>query len=292
MNHPWIKFALRAAITMAAIYAAFSQVSFSDVIPHLKHMEWALVLAAWASMNVAQIAAAMRTSYYLSNRKIHMPLKPAVQLQYIGSLFNALLPGGAGGDAYKAWWLKKNAGESLGNMVLLMIASRLNGLWTLGVVVCLIVWLSKPILALVPYGAPAVFGVIIGGTVAYHMMAYYIFKEKLCHQYTAGIRYSLPIQLFVSLTAWCLLQGLGFHENAWEYLALFQLSCVLAMLPISIGGLGIRELALLHGSALLALSPEHGVALALTYSILNVSISLLGAIVYFLSKPTVSQRQA
>lgn len=282
---------LRAGVTGGAIALAFAQVPAAEVLPLLHEISlWPLLLAL-ACLHAAQFLSALRTRYYLTTKAIAMPMGPSLRLHYVGGLFNALLPGGTGGDAYKAWWVQKYHAGSFLNMALLMVAGRINGLWALGVLTCVLALASAPIAALHPHMGGLLLGVMVAGTLAYHLLARLGLRESLAHQYRAGV-YSFALQALTVACAFALGNGLALDAHMLEYVVLFMLSCVLAMLPVSIGGIGVRELALLHGSSWLGLVPQQGVALAISFSLINLSIPLVGAVVYLRTHPSPTPTQA
>ena len=63
------------------------------------------------------------------------------------------------------------------------------------------------------------------------------------------------IQLFVQLlqlgSAWMIIMALGGDEQLMSYLLVFLISSIVAVLPISIGGMGVRELTFLYGAQIL-----------------------------------------
>ena len=279
-----LSYLLRACVTLAAMLLAFSHVSLSEVTPLLASIALPWLLLALLCTHLGQIMSALRTRYYLACQRIDLAVMPSLQLHYVGGLFNVFLPGGAGGDVYKAWWLKQHRQGGLFNMVRLMIATRLNGLWVLGVMLCVLAWLSAPIRGIVPYAPAAFYGIAMLGTIGYVMLARILLHESLTQQLRAGL-YSLGVQLMLVAAACSLCAGLGLGEHALEYVTLFMLSSMLAMLPISIGGIGVRELALLKSSAWLGLSEHAGVTLAFSFTLIALTIPLLGALVHHFYPP-------
>ena len=279
-----ILYCLRLGITVGAMWLAFSHVPVHEVMPLLTSIPWLYLLASLLLVHSGQIISALRTRYYLHCERIDLPIQPSLKLHYVGGLFNAFLPGGAGGDAYKAWWLKRHRQGSLLNMVKLMVASRLNGLWALGVLICAMTYLSAPISAWLSINGILIFAAVLGGTILYSLVATFVLREPPVRQMHAGI-YSLGVQLVLVAVSFLLCYGLGLKAHALEYTVLFMLSCILAMLPISIGGIGVRELALLHGSKALGLSEHSGVTLAFAFTILSLTIPMVGGIVHHFSPP-------
>lgn len=274
-----ISYALRLAITAGALTLAFSHVPMRDVQPMLNSIPFYYLLLAFLLTHAGQVLSALRTRYYLRCQNIDLATVPSLKLHYVGALFNAFLPGGAGGDAYKAWWLKKYHEGKLLNMAILMVANRLNGLWALCIWACITAFFSAPIRALHPQSGPLILAAMILGTIAYGILARFALREPLRQQLHAGA-YSIIIQLILVGIAYVLCLGLGLQDNALEYITLFMLSCILAMMPISIGGIGVRELALLQGSKLLGLSEHAGVTLGFCFTLLTLTITLVGAIVH------------
>ena len=275
---------LRVGVTIGAIYLAFSQVELHEMLPMLARQPIAYVLFAIVMVQSTQFVGGWRMRYYLQRHGISLPKHAAVQLQYVGELFSAVLPGGAAGDVYKAWWLKRYLQGGLLNMAKVMIGARLNGLWALGVFACVLL-LFSPVPQLVPHGYELTVLLLIAGTVGYMLFARFVLREPLKQQVISALCYSLPIQSMIVLGAIGICYGLGIGEYASSYVMLYLLSCVLALLPISIGGIGVRELALLHGSRLLLLPEEGGVALAFTLTIMGLSVPIVGAVIKALWKP-------
>jgi uncharacterized membrane protein YbhN (UPF0104 family) len=280
------KFLLRAIITIAALYLTFQQIPVSEIVPLMQQSEWPMMVLALALVHLSQFMSSQRMRVYLKSHGGDLPSLPSLQLQYIGGLFNVFLPGGVGGDGYKAWWLKHYVRGTLKHNIYLMIANRLNGLWGLGVLTCGMMLFSEKVTTLLPFATLLIIAVIVLGSAVYHLLAWKLCKETLRTQYQAGI-YSFLLQGSLIVMAWCLHRSLMPEDvNAVEYLILFQISCVVSMLPLTIGGIGLREMTFLHLSPLLGVSPQHGVALALAFTVLSLTIPVIGAMVYAIWKPT------
>ena len=90
---------------------------------------------------------------------------------------------------------------------------------------------------------------------------------------TAGFAY----QLAVMLTAYFASEALGLHVGWTAILAFMPAVAILQVLPISIGGFGVREGALVVFLHPLGVSATHAVALGLLFYAINLVVSLLGA---------------
>ena len=274
-----IRYLAQLAITVGAIYFTFSQVKIHEVTPLLRTIPWSYLVGCILLVHGSQFASAARTRYYLHCQAINFPFWPSMKLHYIGGLFNAFLPGGAGGDAYKVWWLKRYKQGKLLNMVTLVLANRLNGLWMVGVCTCVLGLFSVKIRELIPFGSGGIVAIAIAGSAGYMLLARIFLKESIAQQVHAAM-YSLVLQLALITVCFLVCFGLGLQEHAIEYTFLFMFACVLAMMPISIGGIGVREISLLHGSVLLGLQQEPGVTLGFIFTLFTLTIPLVGAVVY------------
>ena len=116
----------------------------------------------------------------------------------------------------------------------------------------------------------------------YYLFIKYIYPYFLkINMITFG--YGFMVQLLQVLCAWLLLMALGEHENHLAYLVIFLVSSVVAVLPISIGGVGVRELTFLYGSQLMNVDINVAVGISFLFYLITVVVSLSG--VYYLFKP-------
>jgi len=92
---------------------------------------------------------------------------------------------------------------------------------------------------------------------------------------------SLMVQLLQVLAAFLILLALKGTGNSVSYLFVFLISSLVAVLPITIGGIGSREFTFMLGSQWLGLDPALSIALSLIFYLLNAFMSFWG-IVYSL----------
>lgn len=81
---------------------------------------------------------------------------------------------------------------------------------------------------------------------------------------------------------------LGIPLNVSEYVFIFLISSVVSVLPLTIGGLGIREVVFLEGSKLFGLLQETSVVISLLFYLITLLTSAIGLIYVF--KDPLSQK--
>ena len=78
------------------------------------------------------------------------------------------------------------------------------------------------------------------------------------------------------LTAFLLLLSLNVVSNYWEYIFLFMLSSVAAVLPFTIGGVGSREFVFLIGYQFLSIDRDLSVAFTMLFFMVLAFSALIG----------------
>jgi len=84
------------------------------------------------------------------------------------------------------------------------------------------------------------------------------------------------VQVLQVLSAYFLFRALGGKGMEAGYLLVFLISSIVSMLPVSIGGAGLRELTFLYGSELMHLDTNISVSLSLLFYLISAFVSLFG----------------
>jgi len=237
------------------------------------------ILLALLALNAGQMISGLRMRYYFGTAGLALSRRFAIALYYIGMLFSLVLPGGIGGDGYKVYFIQKTHDFPWKTALRLILSGRASGLLLL-VVFTLILGLFSPPLNSWPY----TFIVLILGLIlvfpAYSLLALLLLKEPLAVQMGAA-KYSAMVQGLVLLTAMALLHALGHTEHIIDYVMLFMVSSVVSVIPVSIGGAGLRELTFFYGAAWFGLDQELGVTLSILYFFVNILASLPGLVFFY-----------
>lgn len=294
--------ALRVVCTSAALVflavtfdwqAAWQQTQF--------HLAWFLV--ALAAYGVSQILSAFRWHGLLRAGGMEYPLTQVTRRYFEGVFFNLCLPTAIGGDVWKAYSLGGSAKRRLlvGASV---FVDRLFGLAALVFIMsCAAMYrgTASPLVAvlggaglvsLIPFGlallralARRIAQVAPAGRLRANCEKIQTLDTSLVSQGRA-FTLSLVIQLLNVATVGLLCATTGV-DVAWSHLCLVvPLTIMLTMLPLSIGGIGVREggfAVLLSGAAL---STEACVSLGFLWTVVMTITSLVGGIVYLCGRQT------
>jgi hypothetical protein len=94
---------------------------------------------------------------------------------------------------------------------------------------------------------------------------------------------ALGTQLAQVISAFLILNALGNESQTVDYLFVFLISSVIAVIPFTIGGIGAREVAFLYASELLNLNVSTSIALSLLFFFITALVSLAG--IFYVFRP-------
>jgi uncharacterized membrane protein YbhN (UPF0104 family) len=270
-------FLIKLALTIGALWLVFSQIDLTKTLQYMNEPNWLLVAAALFMLNVGQLASSFRMQHYFAAAGLKLGAIFSIALYYTGMLLNLVLPSGIGGDGYKAYYLKKRYNFSWKTSIRCVISGRGSGLFALVLLTLIWGFFSTKVSELLLHKEVLLTVAIIGLFPCYYLLAKHMLKETLRTQSTAFL-YSLIVQGSVIITVILLLDAMHYQGDKTDYIILFQIATIVSVLPISIGGVGLREASFTYLAPLFALEPELGVALSLVYFVVNAVASLLGAV--------------
>ncbi len=216
--------------------------------------------------------AAFRFNALLGVREIHLPAKTNLQLYWLGMYYNLLLPGGVSGDGYKIKILMDAFGQPFRPLFSLTLYDRLSGMLALGQLALVLAWLLPP---LQPWWPLWLAGLVLSVPVSWWLYVWLASTDRNLF-WRLSVQ-SLLVQGAQLVCAWGLLLALGEAAQWIGYSLIFLVSSVAAMLPLTIGGTGARELTFLWGAKVLNLDAEKAVAVAFLFYLLSTLVSLGGA---------------
>jgi uncharacterized membrane protein YbhN (UPF0104 family) len=262
-------------LTALALFIVFTRIDVAQMWAHVRGMPPYTLLLAWVVLFLAQVTSAFRMRYYFKQGGYGLQLPYCIATYFAGATMNLVLPGGISGDGYKALVLRKHKDIPVLGALRLILSERANGLFFLLLYALLFLAISGITAKVIPYshGVLAVLSVLLFG--CYVAAARILLKERL-RTLIGAFRFSALSQTLVVLSAYTLFHAMGLDAHMMEYLAVFMISNVVAILPISIGGAGLRELTFYYSSVLFGLSAEQSVAASLTFFAVHCTVSLTG----------------
>jgi uncharacterized membrane protein YbhN (UPF0104 family) len=269
---------LKVLFSGILLYLLFTKVPFSDI--------WEL----WIDSNPLWLFGALvlfTASKWISLLRLHLLMNwlglnwtfpQQARLYLLGMFYNLFLPGGISGDGYKAFIYQKTSVLSLKKGLSALLLDRISGVWALAVWVVI---LAAFVVELPFYERPWMY-VIAGilGSIGYGLLVYLLFKNTWGN-FWKGSLLSLGVQGAQLLSALFLLWSLHAEQDILGYLVVFLISSVAAVLPLTIGGMGSREITFYYGSLWLGLDQTISLGISLLFFALTALVSFIGVYYHF-----------
>jgi uncharacterized membrane protein YbhN (UPF0104 family) len=271
-----LKTLLKAALSVLILYLVLRAIDERQLLHLLRSSSplWLLWALLW--FTASKILAAFRFNTLLLTEGIQLSAGRQLRLYWVGMYYNLLLPGGISGDGYKIKLLMNATGRPFRRLFAITLFDRLSGLLALGQLLLALAFFL-PILQ--PWRWAAAAGLLATVPVSvwlYRRMITRTADEPSARQQVKVAIQALAVQVAQLLSLLGIVLALGEGRQWLGYAALFLVSSVAAMLPLTIGGTGARELTFLWGAAWLHVDAERAVAIAFLFYLISTAVALFG----------------
>ena len=266
-------FILKLIFSCIAIIYVLKRINLANIADAVKSARYLYLSFAFFLFVASKIVAAFRTFLILKLYSIPITHWDNMKLYWTGMFYNLFLPGGIGGDVYKTVVINKmhNNGIKISGGAILM--DRISGVTALIILALLFIPFTKLNNS---YGWVTFVGIPVG--LAGFIAAIFIFTPRLKEITGKLLVSSFVVQILQLLSVLSILYSFHIGNQQSAYLFIFLISSIAAMLPISIGGLGIREMTFLYISSYLSLNQDIAATVSLTFYVISAIASLFGAI--------------
>ena len=248
----------------------------AQIAEALRHASWGWVVIGWACYSVVEVLATVRWQILLRIQGIHVSWPQTGGIVMIGLFFNQFLPGGIGGDAMRLYFIFKLAPRRKIGAALSIAMDRMFGLFTLLFLASAsfslrFSWLTHSgISRHIAYVAVA----LLSASLAFVVLLFCLMGSGLLHRlpralpfrnvmmqsgeallayrnHLMAMAFAFPITIVAHLayytTFYCAGESLrastpkAFGASLADMLSIMPLVDTIISVPISIGGLGVRE---------------------------------------------------
>lgn len=296
---------IKVLVTFFLIRLVFDLVDINSTIQHLKEMNIIYFGSAAIFMVFGFILANFRWQLILKQLNISILYFSLLSYFWIGAVFNQALPSSIGGDAVRAYYLWKYEGYSLSSSSIGVLLDRYIGLISLIILIAISSPLSFQIIEdnlLQSMLLLVIFGSLL---IVITSLLFGLFCEKFLHlkfvqglsSFSNGLRVtllskqgiyvvsiSILIHLIFVFSAWVLSTGMDMNLPLIAMIIVIPITNLLAALPISIAGWGVREGVMVAGLGYLDVPLEFALALSILYGLLILVVSLPGLVCWIWRK--------
>ena len=277
-NKRHIKLAIKIIVSLAALYFVFTKIQWVDVLNIYSNSNLAYLIIALIIFVISKTIAAFRLNLFLRSISINISTGFNLKLYLLGMFYNLFLPGGIGGDGYKIYLLNKKFDTKLKKIFWALFIDRISGVIALSLIIIFLVYFIDLPVKFKEYAA-----LLIPVILAAFYFGLKFFFDYFTSIFTKINLLSLLVQLSQVAAVYFILKGIGCFDNTIGYVFIFLFSSIIATLPISIGGIGAREITFLYGAQYLGLDVNSSIALSLMFYFITAIVSLSG--IYYSLKP-------
>lgn len=235
-----------------------------------------MLFAAFAVFVGSQLVSSVRLNQFFNQIGLNLGFVENLRLYFLGMFYNLFLPGGIGGDGYKIYVLRKKFDISVKKLLGAIFNDRLSGM----VAIVILVFTLFYFVPIEFRFKPLIFSILILAPVGYNVLLFIFFKQ-FRPIWVKVLALATSIQSLQLISAWLILLALGGSNDFASYLMLFLISSLVSIIPITVGGVGAREMVFLYGAQFLGLQVDQCVALSLMFYFISVIASAFGGLYVF-----------
>jgi len=267
----WLKVALKLLVTGLCAWYISGKIDFRQAGKILLQANWYYLLPALGLFILSKLISAVRLLIYISNLQLPVSHPENIRLYWLGMFYNLFLPGAISGDFYKVILLAGKFNYPYKKLTAAVILDRFSGLLGLGALLALIAFFT---------GLPPNIPAMITAAALISIVIYYFILRRFFPVFLQGFSSTLLLGMAVQavqlVCVYMIMLSLGIPGDSAPFLFIFLLSSAAAVLPFTIGGLGIRELVFLEGAAWFHMNPATAVLISLLFYLVTLFTSVWG----------------
>lgn len=284
-------FPLRLCVGLSLLLILFVWFDVSGIVHKLFSIDARFVLIAIGLFALQFIMSCVRWVFILDRQGVGIDARRALSIFGIGTLANLFLVTSIAGISVRAALLLR-AGTALSGALASVTSERIAA--TAGLLLCAAVGFAfafPQMQSLLGEWAPtqtAVYvlagGAVLAGAavlILHRMEGPRAFARKVWASFSSlrqailliGVSAAIVVMGFAGMAA--LATGLGLAIDPLFFLSVMPAIAFVSALPISVGGWGVREGAMVAGLSIFAVPPESAMALSVSYGLGGLLVALL-----------------
>jgi len=293
---------LKAAISILLLYLSLRAVNLAALGERLSRIEPAWIAAALLALCAQVAILAWRWRTIVAACGAHLSYAAALRISFIAMFFNSVLPSTVGGDAARVVMLK-HIGGGWANAAYSVLIDRVIGVTVLALlVIACLPWTLNLVTAplaralLLAFGGAAIVGAIIFLTIGKlrwpliarfaptrHLAEVSRISWQLCRdgrRLAAVTVASFAVQIMTISVAWCLAQSVAASASFMLLLFLVPPVLLVATVPVSIAGWGLREGSMIVAFAYAGLAQGDGLIVSVLFGLATFAIGIIGGLIW------------
>lgn len=267
---------LKIFITLLCLWYVSTKIDFRVAAMAMARSNWIWLAAALILYIISKVVSAYRLNINFRNIGIHISENENTRLYWLGMFYNLFLPGSISGDAYKVVILSKRLNKPYKKTTAAVLLDRFSGLAGLGLILS--------VYGMITLRQDSWKFILVAGSLLAVALLYFFIKKWLpgfLPGFGSTLTLGVIVQIIQVIAVYCIMLSLDIPVGIHAYLLLFLVSSAASVLPLTIGGLGLREIVFLEGSAYFGLHQETAILISLLFFFITVIASALGLLFVF-----------
>ncbi len=288
------------------LYFLFSHMDMKLFFHDLRNVSPYVIIFVAVFFICLQAVSAYRWSIIL-HKDVDVPYRKLLAIYFIGMFFNNFLPTMVGGDIIKGLYLYKESKKG-GVSVASIFMDRYSGFSALIIITSITLIMGFSLIK--DTSLPGFFFLLVGGYTAASLIIwvgplhswamrilarihFYGINKKIDALYTTLMGYkghkdilvkilliSFAVQAGVIVGYYIVARNLGIDVRLAYFFFFIPLATVFSMVPISVGGLGLREGAFVYLFTMVGATKEQAISLSLIWFAVMVVVSMIGGVAF------------
>lgn len=298
-----IKFLVKACISMILIYMLLKNIEIKPFMEGIVHVGWKLYVFSFVCYVITILLGALKWRLLLSK----VSLKVLIITSFKAQFYSTVLPGQLFGEASKVMNLHKEkvADAEITASVIVDKITSFMAVFLIGIIgiINTQIALPKSFIIFFPIMYIIMIGILLFPRIKFLDVFILYVIEKLSNMkisfnknyissimslYNTWKKYVFSKKIVIdSIILGVIIQGIGVFQqwglslktglsiSIYEFMWIFPAISIVLLLPVSLGGLGVREISLVGFLSLFAVSKEE----ALVISIITLSSQIFSALI-------------
>ncbi|MCK4664402.1 MAG: flippase-like domain-containing protein [Bacteroidales bacterium] len=298
-----IRFTLNAIVLIACIWLLFRKYNLEEVAIHTKSLNYFIFIVS-VSISIVRIwLSGLRWETLYPDNDAHLSKWSYFRFSMLAHLFNRFMLGALGGDIIKTAYAVKEQKKKRIKSVIAVLVDRIVGLISIFVFGILALFMTRDIYGfdlsklLFIFIAMVGFIVVLTNKSVLNFVERFLsrtrflqsFMGKIIRNWKESLNYyganrkkvfysfilCIPIHLLSFVIFYIFSRSLGMDLTFFEIVFAIAIMWLITALPISIGGIGVRELSLIWLLGMFNVSSEMAITLSVMGYINGIIVSII-----------------
>ncbi|WP_017316200.1 lysylphosphatidylglycerol synthase transmembrane domain-containing protein [Mastigocladopsis repens] len=300
---------IKTIISIGLLALVFTRIDFEEAWTHFQHLSFPFIIFALLFYTGCQYLSCWRWQIVLNSSGHSAPMSSLVSSYFAGMFLNIFLPGALGGDVYRVYRVAKHTKDSevavvsvflerftglaaLSALALIGLppAFKLVGRWDIillfltcvASLVGAVLLISSPKLLI--WAEPWLEKLRLSKVATRFAKIQILLRKFAQHRQALALSMGLSmlLQLAIVYYHYLVAQQLKIPISYLQLLVFIPIIVVVTLLPISLGGLGLKEGLWVYLFNRIGLTAEQALLLSLTITALSWLLSLPGLVILLL----------